>query len=376
MAEDLGTIDISVKSDSQQIEKSFEDGSEKAGKKIGDALSKILGTFAGGLGHATGQAVGAGISVFGMPGSKKGSPGSTTVVGIPGRKGALPGSTPLTIGGKAVGSGKGAGMGAGMARILPLLGKIGLIVGAVGLVTIAIKKLVTVFTNMSSEMESFAHKYAGINAELAQLSAQKQISKFMRDMEFADMVAPVVKSASDSLSRFKDIMNKVTALFKVIGSIIGNQLIGILTAVIESMMGFLRAMLPVIKVIMALTIIIGRVLKILFKFMTNPIKFFWDTLTGKNAHLFDIDSLIEEIERSNEALDRIFTEVEEQNKDLKAQRLNDIFIALGRDLSMGAWSPPQPAISSVNQSNKPTPTSGNTQQKMNRGMGGGGGITG
>ena len=155
MAEDLGTIDISVKSDSQQIEKSFEDGGDKAGKRIGDALSRILGTFAGGLGHATGQAVGAGISVFGMPGSKR----------------ALPGSTPLTVGGKAVGVGRGAGM----ARLLPMLGKIGLIVGAVALLGVAIKKVIGSMINFTKRVENMSHRFAGLNATLALLSAQKRV---------------------------------------------------------------------------------------------------------------------------------------------------------------------------------------------------------
>ena len=141
-------------------------------------------------------------------------------------------------------------------------------------------------------------------------------------------------------------------------------------------MGFAKALSPVIKVVLAVVKVIGRVLKIMFAFITNPLKFIFDTITGKNAELFDIASLLKEIEATNESLDRIFGLLEEETAENKIQRINNVFASIGKDLSMGAWSPPVTAVKSTNKTNQPNPMGGNTQQKMNRGMGGGGGITG
>ncbi|QDP48625.1 MAG: hypothetical protein Unbinned97contig1000_10 [Prokaryotic dsDNA virus sp.] len=348
MAENLGTIDIAVKSDSQQIEQSFDDGSKKAGRNIGDALSGILGSFMGGFGTAAGRAVGAGISVFGMPGRKR----------------TLPGSTPLTVGGNPVGS-------AGIARIIPILGKIALVAGALTGLTFAIKKVINSIINFGSNMENMSHKFAGINANLAELSARKKISSLLRDMTFAEMIEPVVKSSSDAMGRFKDITNRVSAVFLVVKNVIANNFINIMSIVIEGMLGFAKAFLPVIKIIVNFTTVMGRLLEILFGFISNPIKFISDTVTGKNARLFDLDSLVEEISGTNEALDKIFNVIEEETTANKVQRINDIFSSVGTDLSMGSWTPPSPATQSNNQSNKPIPNNNNNN---NRGMGGGFGV--
>jgi|3_EtaG_2_1085321.scaffolds.fasta_scaffold00626_8 hypothetical protein len=350
MAENLGTIDIAVKADESQVKEAFDkalgDGGKKAGKSISDSLSSIMGKTGKKIGDLTHKALGKIYGVGGMRGPESG----------PTKYGSAFGSS-------MKGSMAGTRIGAIAGRIGAIAGPIAVVAGVVIALGVIVKKIISAFIGLAKTLSSMAHKYAGINAEMAVLSAKKKVGGLARDMRFAHMIAPATKEASKALSGLKDAILPLKAYAMTVLQMLGTEVIGIVTDILKSLGELLVTFGPLIEAVLMLTRVILRMLRIIFTIRSNPIGFLQGLITGKSFDMFNFNDLKEGIEGTNTALGRILKEIKDGKDDQWIENWNAYMANVGAQLSGGAWNPKfntQAQTVPSNGSNSPSSSSLNT----------------
>jgi len=228
-----------------------------------------------------------------------------------------------------------SGGGQAMAKVMgfaKLAGAIGLAIGAFALVTIAVKKVISVFTSWVKEIEAGIEKFSKYNAQLAMVQAMRQVGTIKRDVMASNVLSGGMAITGGSTERIRNAFAPVSMAFSALKTGVVNTFLPVIERLVVALRWLTVKVLDIAIWFSEIGVTIGGIVgSILDSFM--GVTGFSSFFLGLNNEPTEAD------EKMLEELKRIREHLQTQGETTDGEHLNFWLSEVGRQLTDDKWSP-------------------------------------
>ena len=227
------------------------------------------------------------------------------------------------------------GGGQAMAKVMgfaKLAMGIGIAIAAIGLFTMAVKKVINIFISWVKSIEQGIEKFSAYNAQLAQVQAMKHVGEIRRNIQSAGRQAGGMAIAGGSMERIRNAMQPVKDAFSIMKTGVVNTFLPVIERLVKALRWLTIKVLDVAIWFSEAGVTIGNVVGILIDSVVGVSgvgKFFFG-LGGEPTKADEM--MIKELKAIRAGFER-------EIQDSDGRDLNLWLSEVGRQLTSGKWDP-------------------------------------